>query len=237
MTIVFRSRALDHTRTGSSIRNIRRSGTDWSHLRLYDNDDIRDIAWSQSTGEKIYVRERSDQWWVNIISVFIYGGFDDFFIENIVESKRYYLETAEKIIRKSASEGQYHLRCLKGGKLGDVLDDLLSLNTSWNLILIFRSFSWYFDTPVSIKKLSYVNDMVMIDLYHPFDIHPSKNLMIQGKITWISKRLWYEDNLAQMIFQEKKSIIQKWISYLQINTSEDIETCLNYFFKKRYTHE
>ncbi len=236
MTIVFRSKTLDHTRTWSSVKNIRRSGTDWSHLRLYENDDIRDIAWSRSTTDKIYVRDRSDQWWIDIIAIFIGWAWEEFFIDDVRESKKYFLENSKNIIFTSAKKWNYHLRCFSGNDLEAIWGSLLKSNTKWSLILIFRSFNGDINTPYSIQKTAAMNDVILMDIYHPFELHPSGYHMIRWKSMWAIWTLEYQEQRSKISTMHKKECILKDMTYLEVETSENIENFLNYFFKRRYTH-
>ena len=74
----------------------------------------------------------------------------------------------------------------------------------------------------------------MIDIYHPFDIHPTTEVMFDGKTLSQSSLKKYKENLDKKAKEKYRILSQSRISYIEIDTSENIENRLNYFFKERY---
>lgn len=234
MSIVFRSKILDHTYSGNSYKTIQRRGADWSNLRIYDNDDTRDIAWSRSNLETIYVKERQNQWAIRIIGVFIGWLWDDFFIESSFESKWFFLESAMRIIQKSATKNNYTYTSYIGETLESVWKKLQLSHTKNNLILIFRTYTGDNNIPPEILKISSQNDIIFVDIFHPFELNPIKNIMIEGKIFSQGSIDRYKKELSKNGKMEDVILSTAHISHIQIKTNENLESRLNYFFKERY---
>jgi hypothetical protein len=234
MSIVFRSRVLDHTYSGNSFKSIRQRGTDWSNLRIYENDDTRDIAWSRSNNENIYIKERHNQWAIHIIGAFIRWSGEEFFIENIYESKWFFLDSAMQSIQKSAFKSNYTYTQYAWENIDSIWKKLKMAHTRNTLLLIFRIFTWDSSVSKEILNLSSQNDIVMIDIFHQFELNPTSDIMIDGKILSQSSITQYKRELAKREKEDDSILNRAHISRIKIKTNENLENRLNYFFKERY---
>lgn len=179
MTILFRSRTLDHTHTGSSMRSIKSRGSDWINLRMYDNDDTRDIVWSRSTSDKLFVKDRINSGAMKIVCITISGTGDDFYITHSSESKSDFLKKCSIKISRSAQENRYNYSQYATHNLETISKELLLNRTEDHLILVFHSFDRISYTLESIQKLAQVNDIIIFDVLHPFEKNPDNTTLIE----------------------------------------------------------
>ena len=134
------------------------------------------------------------------------------------------MEYIRQSIARSARIGQYTYRDLSEGDISS-MSHMQPMNA---LIFICNT-----EIDDQIRLLAYHNDLIYLDLYHPYERDPDTDLLFFGKaIDRISYQVTY--NKQQEL--RKKTITQAGWSYLQISTQDDIVTLLNIFFKKRYTH-
>ncbi|MBC7503429.1 hypothetical protein H7169_00460 [Candidatus Gracilibacteria bacterium] len=224
--ILFRSLKSGQDRSGSSESTIRQRGYDWSHLRTYDNsDDIRDIAWGRTTPDGLSVRVRESHGDYPIISYWGSTVYDEFYYENPSESKRATIARAQLNISTSARSGQYQYREYTGD---DGLENLVKTKPRNALIFISNT-----DITEDIRILAYHNDVIYLDLIHPWESDPTNDILFAGGILDIDSYT-REYALAQ---QGKKNTLKRIrASYIPLITTADINNILNTFFKKRYSH-
>jgi hypothetical protein len=82
-----------------------------------------------------------------------------------------------------------------------------------------------------LKILAHHNDLIYLDITHPFESEPDENTMFLGKTVNIKKY-----KIAYNQFKDSQKNIIKSIkgNFISIKTQENISDILNTFFKKRY---
>ena len=224
--ILFRSKKTSRDTFGSSQTYIKQRGLSWSHLRLYnDTDDIRDIAWSKIKPEWISVRERENNWDFNIISYWGETDYDNFFIKNPSISKKNTIQKYKTLLSKNARLG------------GHTYQEYIGTKSLWKIVqkqpknnLIFICNLW--EISDDIKILAFHNDVIYLNLYHPFEKNPNDNILFSWQVINIQK---YKQAYEEQIDNLKKKIHEMHASYIAISTDDDLVKILNTFFKKRYT--
>ncbi len=234
MTLIFRSKVLDQSHTGSSYHTIQQRGTDWDSLKNYSNEDIRDIAWSRSTSGTIYAKNRLTEWSIRVIWIFITWTWDHFYIHSYFESKFHAIEQGKKLIEESVKHNNYSYKDYSGNNLKNVCIKLRKQNIKDNLILIFQWYDGKMETPEELKKLSKLNDIIMIDIFHPIDTDPNGENMFHGKILSQKSQQKYKNDLKIQKKIRFHALMKNQISHIEYITNEHLEECLNYFFKKRF---
>ncbi len=222
--ILFRSLKSGHDRIWNSHTYVRQRGSSWSHLRPYvDTDDIRDIAWNTIKPEGLSVRERENTGDCEIITYWGSTPYDEFTLEHPNESRKKAIERAKYAIRCSAQFWQYAYQEYNTDTSIEKVVQMKPKNA-----LIFLCNITITDT---IRKLAYHNDLIYLDIYHPYERHPSIPLLFEWKIVNMKTYL-----KAYADFQDSQTRKIKNIrgSYISISTEDPITDILNIFFKKRY---
>jgi hypothetical protein len=84
-----------------------------------------------------------------------------------------------------------------------------------------------------MRLLAYHNDLIYLDLIHPWESDPTSNILFAGGI--LDTAAYSRDyDLEQL--GKKNTLKQIKASYIPLITTADITNTLNTFFKKRYTH-
>lgn len=224
--ILFRSLKSSRNRIWNSHKSIRQRGSSWSHLRPYvHTDDIRDIAWNKTKPDGLSVRERENNGEFEIITYWESSPYDMFYLENPHESKKSAIEKAKNTIEMSARFAQYPYRsyCWAGE-----LKNLIAMKPKNALIFICNV---NLDSQEKISTIAYHNDLIYLDLFHPFEADPETNLLFSWQVIDLNKYI--------KAYLRNKEILKNTIkkmrgNYISLSTKEDISTVLNTFFKKRY---
>lgn len=224
--IIFRSKTASKHTIGNSNKHIRQRGSDWSHLRQYNPlDDIRDIAWSKIRPEWISVRERQNSWDFDIISYWGETEYDNFHIWDEAISKWNISKEFNKILKKNAQFWWHQYRDFFG-ETG--LKNLIKQQPKNKLIFIWN----YENIDENIKLLAFHNDLIFIDLRHPFEIDPTDDYLFSGKIIDV---ISYKKFFEAYRENTRKNIHKISASYLLVKSNQDITETLNHFFKRRYS--
>ena len=225
-SIQFRSHLTGRDRSDDVTGYTKQRGSSWSHLRKYQSsDDIRDIAWKKVTPEWIFIREREDRSNLNIIFYDESSSYDDFFIYDPSESKKYYKELLRKKIQESALQWKHSYREYSGE---NALKNLIHEKLSDHLIFICNR-----EITPEIERLAFHNDLIYIDLYNPYEANPDIDLMFSGKLLNVKK---YLEEYQKQKNALKKKVVKMWASFLAISTKDDIIRSFNTFFKNRFTN-
>ncbi|NRH20534.1 hypothetical protein HOO68_00610 [Candidatus Gracilibacteria bacterium] len=225
--ILFRSLRSGYDRSGLAHSSIKQRGLSWSHLRQYnDTDDIRDIAWTKIRPDGLSVRVRESHGDFEIISYWGNTPYDNFFETNKNTSKAYSIKNLRNSISISAKFGGHPYREFFGDTTN--LKNLSNSKPRNALIFICNI------NPSEIpKSLAFHNDLIYIDLIHPFEENPHTSILFEGKV--INTKLYLKSYLSYK--EEQKNNIKKIrASYIHMSTQDDITNTLNSFFKKRYNH-
>lgn len=225
--ILFRSLKSGRDRAGYAHSIIRTRGSSWSHLRPYtDTDDIRDIAWAKVRPDGLSVRERESYGDFEIISYWSQSSYDDFIVSESRDSKKYAIQKARHILKMSAKFGEYSYREFFGESGLQELKRIQPVNT---LIFVCNT-----NADNSLKSLAFHNDLIYLDLFHPFELNPDSSQLFSGQIVNIKS---YK-KAYQLSQDTRKALIKKIHgSYITLSTLDNIDDILNTFFKKRYRHE
>lgn len=87
------------------------------------------------------------------------------------------------------------------------------------------------DSIENFQTIAFHNDLIYLDLSHPFESHPNTSLLFSGQILDLGSYM-----REYRAFQKSKIDTLKKIraSYVPLSTEDDITITLNTFFKKRY---
>jgi hypothetical protein len=222
--ILFRSLKSSRNRVWDSGKNIRQHGSDWSHIRPYsDHDDIRDIAWNRIKPEWLSVRERENNGEFEIITYWWSTSYDEFYIRSPHESRKNAIKKAKDSIENSARFGQYPYRTYSGELW---LKELIAMKPKNALIFICN-----LDVDLGLWSIAHHNDLIYIDIYHEFEMHPNSDLLFSWQVVDLDR---YTKEYKNTKDSGKNIIKAMKGGYISLNTEEDFSTVLNTFFKKRY---
>ncbi len=223
-SILFRSLRSGRDRSGSAHPTIQQRGLYWSHLRPYtDTDDIRDIAWSKIKPEWLSVRSREDHGDFEIIAYWGITPYDEFTNHDGTDSRKSAIQKARQAMKISTKIWQYSYREF----FGDTgLAALKKIKPDNKLIFIFNT-----DDIEQFKTMAFHNDLIYVDLSHPFESQPDTSLLFSGKVINLESYM-----RKYRVFRKSKIDLIKKIraSYIPLSTRDDITITLNTFFKKRY---
>ena len=222
--ILFRSLRSGRDRSGSAHPTIQQRGSYWSHLRPYtDTDDIRDIAWSRIKPEGLSVRSREDHGDFEIIAYWGTTSYDEFTDLDGSDSRKNAIQKARQAMKISTKIWQFSYREFFGDTGLAALKKIKPNNT---LIFICNT-----DSINHLQTIAFHNDLIYLDLSHPFESHPDTSLLFSGQI--LDLESYTREYRA---FQKSKIDLLKKIraSYVPLSTQDDITITLNTFFKKRY---
>lgn len=79
--------------------------------------------------------------------------------------------------------------------------------------------------------LAYHNDLIYLNISHPFESNPDINTLFLGQVLDIAK---YKKAYNKYIESQRDMIKKMKWSYIPLSTTDNISTILNLFFKKRY---
>lgn len=225
--ILFRSLRSGRERSWSAHTHIRQRWSSWSHLRQYtDIDDIRDIAWSKIRPDWFSTRVRESHWDFEIITYLGATPYDVFFDTDETISKKKYIKKMQNTIAMSAKFWWYKYREF----FGDTgIKEIIDMKPNNALILISNT-----EDLSSLQSIAFHNDLIYIDITHPFESNPNTSLLFSGKIIDIK---WYKKEFKLHKERQKNTIKKIKASYISLSTRDTIEDSLNIFFKKRYSHE
>jgi hypothetical protein len=171
---------------------------------------------------------------MRVIWIFITWIWDNFYTNSYFESKYHTIEQGKKLVEESVKHNNYSYQDLSGNSLKDICMRLRKQNIKNNLILIFQWYDGELLIPEELKKLSKLNDIIMIDIFHPIDKDPNSENMFQGKILSQKSQQKYKNDLKIQKKIRLHTLIKNQISHIEYTTNEHLEECLNYFFKKRF---
>ncbi len=225
--ILFRSLKSGRDTVWTSHTYVRQRGSSWSHIRPYTGmDDIRDIAWGKIKPEGLSVRERENNGEFEIISYWWSTPYDDFYVGDPSNSRKIAIQKAKDAISTSARFGQYSYKEYSGNT---GLREILRIQPRNTLIFICN-----IDITDDIRMLSYHNDLIYLDITHPFESNPHKDILFSWQILNLRSYQKAYDEYKE----SQKNIIRKIKgNHIAISTTDNITTTLNLFFKKRYKNE
>ncbi len=222
--ILFRSFKSGRDRTWDSCIYTRQRGLSWSHIRPYtDTDDIRDIVWSKIKPEGLSVRSRENHGDFEIISYWGTTPYDDFTIHDGSDSRNSAIQKARQTMKISTKIWQYSYREFFGDTGFAALKKIKPNNA---LIFICNT-----DSLEDLQTIAFHNDLIYLDLSHPFESNPDTSLLFSGQILDLES---YMRKYRE--FRKSKIDLIKKIraAYIPLSTQDDITITLNTFFKKRY---
>ena len=222
-----------HTGTLSSER-IRARGSEYEWLRAaHPYDDARDIAWRQSLKtDTIYVKSREDTTDIRIILL----GFTDMSWDfSLAENDDKYPAYKRLAHACEKSTRQGHIPYSESPPSSDIrwiITKLVQDKTHNHLILaVISSLDRKDYEP--FRKLSKHNDIIIIHLFHPYEMTPALYPTTLIESTLIDTEKYHT------LFDEKQKEIQKFliwnnIGYIKISTTENAVERLNHYFKHLY---
>lgn len=222
--ILFRSLKSGRNTLWDSHTYVRQRGSTWSHVRPYTaTDDIRDIAWAKIKPEGLSVRERENNGEFEIISFWWNTPYDEFYIENPDNSKKIAIQKAKDAICSSAQFGRYSYREYVGN---NELREILRIQPRNTLIFICNV-----EITDDIRLLAYHNDLIYLDISHPFESNPDTGILFSWQILNLTQ---YKKAYAEYKESQKNIIKKIKGNHISLSTTDNISTLLNLFFKKRY---
>lgn len=224
--ILFRSLRSGRDRAWSAHTNIKQRWSSWSHLRQYtDTDDIRDIAWAKIKPDWFSTRVRESHWDFEIITYFGTTPYDEFFDSEENLSKKNTIKKIQSTLIMSAQFWWYKYREFFGD---NGIKEIKSLKPNNALILISN-----IEDLASLQSIAFHNDLIYIDVTHPFESNPNTSLLFSGQVIDIKR---YKEEYDLHKKSQKNTIKKIRASYISLSTKDTIEDILNTFFKKRYNH-
>jgi hypothetical protein len=231
-TIHFRSHIWAKNTPGSwSTRQYAWHGMDWNTLRPYvETDDARDIVWKKSLSSNTFsVKNHRDTATLDIIIYYEESSGDLFRTRENPTSRKDYYKQSHWYLEQSARSWQHRFLSLAGHEWWIELGKIQPRNA---LILVFWS-ELQIHTLEKWKKYTYLNDVIILHTFHPFEIYPNDNIMFLGCVLKVKS---YKEQFEKNCEKTKTRIHSMHWHYLRIRTDEPIDKKLNYFFKNRYTH-
>ncbi len=223
--IQFRSTKAKTQSIGTANQSVKNHGIWWSHIREYHEwDDSRDIAWNRTSERHIYTREREENGNFDILLYIrdIHAG-DAFFTETHPLSKEVTIKKLEAVLRESAKKWR-HTFSIYSWEMGKkYLEKKKPKNTL--ICIVDENYEGLY------KKLSYHNDVLFIDILHPFEENPSSDVLFFSKILRKEK---YKKAFTESKKKLKENVKKIWWEYISLYTHESIQKRLNYFFKNRF---
>lgn len=236
-SLIFVMSALIHIRT--HLRNLRtwegssfqkkNSGTDIRWLRVYNqSDDARDIAWKKSlkTPNNYYTKEREETSSLQVIYWYVWKVWFDFYTTEHPKTKDNFSRELSDILEESART--LHFGCQRIDQ-ENILEYIQKNKLSWQVIIVISS-SLDIDDWAGIEKYSKYNDMIVIHLFHPFEVDPTDDTILESKII--------KDTYSE-VYKKQKEYMQSYlrmhgVSILSATCEEHPDILLNHFFKHRY---
>lgn len=208
-------------------------GDEWSDLRAYTpDDDSRDIVWKRST-DPLHITSKRREFEQSLRLIFCVDENigDTFTLPNSAPSRWKWKKQSLSLLEISAKKLRFPFQTFHG-KLSQQIENLIKSKTKNTLIIILSS-----DTDIwnaSISALSYHNDVVIVQVKHPFEIKPDTSVWIQGQVFDTKKQEEYQKAREEKENQYKQYCKKQNISPIFLDTHQSIETSLNHFFKYRY---
>lgn len=198
-------------------------------IRNFDSDDnARDIAWKKSTSsDRIFTKEHESEGSTNVFFGTIGTDGFEFSTENYPISKKDFIENLKHSIEKSSAFFHFPLFLLEN----DTLKKLSAKKPKNSIILIVSS---SLDTNVwkDLEYFSKQNDVILLHLFHPFEINPSEeDIILESKKIDTKK---YGEEFWKLQEDTHNYGQKRWISIVELQTNEDPVLALNFYFKHRY---
>lgn len=192
-------------------------------------DSTRDIAWKKSTSnEKIFTKEYSSEGTSKVIFWVIGKHGWDFCTEEESITKEEFSRSLAYILDQSSHAFQFPLEKINEENM---IEHLKKKQPKWSIIIILSS-SLKKEEWIWIEKFSQQNDVIILHIFHPVEIHPYNQWIL-----FESKKIKYEK--YEYEFQKARrdmnsSMKKNGVSIINITPKEDISLVLNFFFKNRY---
>lgn len=118
------------------------------------------------------------------------------------------------------------------GTFESILDILITQHTKNHLIILLGNLDT--SSLQLLHPLMMTNDIVVIHTYHPWELHPSTDIMLEGRVFDPQKEQRYQQARKNDEYAKRKMLSHMGGSLLFTSTQEPIEPLLNHFFKFRY---
>lgn len=210
----------DSSTSSNSLRYGR--GFDWDTLRLYASwDNTRDIAWMKSWVETL-VRNRIETPNFPIYLIQDTSTENEFSTISHPLSKSEFAKEIARICRESAKKYGHVFHTLSG-KNEEIKNSMI--------IILWSNLNT--EDVLYIKRLSLLNDVVFVHIFHPFEKNPDSSVLFSFKTI---KEKEYKKEFERKRKEIQIYLIENWCSYIDIYTHESIYDKINFFFKNRYKH-
>lgn len=232
MHINFKSRySQNFSHTASRLhRSI--SWSEWDSISQYSGGDARHIIWKKSTTWQISEKNFADYSGISLIFANIFDNSDNFEYWNY-PSKWKFKEKLQKILIKNAKLQKIPYKNYNENNLENFCKKILEEKIAKNLIIIFCS-EFHFWSEKLLNKICELNEIIFIFPYHFFEKNPENSLLLEWKIFDKKNLVKYQQKITENEAKMKKFFTEKKSHFLTIETTENIESTLNYFFKNEY---
>jgi hypothetical protein len=218
----------------SSIERIRARGSEYEWLReAHPYDDARDIAWKQSLKtEHIYVKSRESTTDISVVLIGVSDESWDFSLwEN--DDKHSFYATLLRLCESSTRQSHMSYLWLPSAWVDESTLDTMVQNTIRNTLIIIVISSLDVRDYSRLGVLSAHNDLLVIHLFHPYEISPDSYPDTLMQSTLIDSKKYH------ILFDEKQDEVQKWltnntIGYIRMTTNDNPVERLNHYFKHFY---
>ncbi|PID84114.1 hypothetical protein CSB09_02445 [Candidatus Gracilibacteria bacterium] len=233
MTILFRSHKVA-ARGLSGVQSRRGTvGDEWSDLRKYTPDDeSRNIVWKRSTNPIHIISKRRDfERSLQLIFCIDENIGDTFSFPRSLPSRAQWKQQSLSLLEMSAQKSRFPSKSFVGN-IQSQIQTLLKTKVKNHLIILISSNLEALESDIHV--LSHHNDVIIIQVEHPFEKNPNKNVWIEGKV-FDTKKIQTYQNMRREAKEKYRQYYKKHdITVLFLDTSASIEQPLNNFFKYRY---
>lgn len=169
---------------------------------------------------------------ISLIFANISHDSDNFEFRNY-PSKKKFKEKSEKILAENAKSQKIPYKNISENNLENFCKKILTEKIAKNLIIIFSSELPYQSEKI-LSKICQLNEIIFIFPYHFFEKNPENSILLEWKIFDKQKLQKYKQEIAENEAKMKKFFKEKKSHFLTIETTENIDSTLNYFFKNEY---
>lgn len=222
-SVLFRSRKIrTYTTWGASWIKKRWRGTDVLDIWPYSPwDDIRDISWihtaKHNTIEKKIREEESN---FEVILVDLIGEERNFTIDTN-PSVSEYRNTLIEILQSSARQYHFPYRQLRNTKELQIIKNSMVIVLYWLRDTLSQELIWW---------LAHSNDIVPIELVHPYELNPTRWPILEWY--WVDIHS-YRESVERVHDSHKKLFAKHWVQWIILQTDMPLVLTLNQYFKNR----
>lgn len=230
MAILFRTKKYIQRGAFGSHKLTNIQWTDWSDITLYEHWDVRDIIWKKWIwNDTLYRKKREEYARIELIICETSSPGDFFYQTSQSECRYTYKQLIREQLKKSAHQLWVWCQYMFLADPHDIRKKIFQKEIKNSLFCVLCSYEDLSSLIPLYTQIGKVNDIVFIVVCHPFEIHPESPMIFLWKYFGNNGHI-YRENLGK---QERKDILLSGMEMVELQTNENIEKKLNFFFKKR----